>query len=432
MRTFATLVRYLGPRATLGTFGAAALALACSGPTETPPKRPDVIAIVAGDAQSAYINHRLPVSLSVSVTTADGVARPGAAVEWLVTSGDGTLASASPVTDAGGLATATWTLGPTAGTQAVSVRLSGSANPGVSFTATALPLQAVLVRYDGSTWRTELADTNNVHMRLNGIWGPSASRAFSVGNCAATLLQLDNGLWNRVPAPCPVLTETMSLSGRSATDVYLIVHDALPPWFGTRVDHFDGNGFTTSFSRSCSSPCRPWLNGVWTAAGADVFVVGVGGSIFRFDGSSWIPLASGTTDTLQAVWGVTSNRVYAVGAAGTVLQYDGAVWTPMISGTSENLYGVWGTTVSDVYAVGAHGTLLHYDGAAWSSLNSGTTEDLHAISGSSGKLFAVGNNSTVVVFDGSRWTSSKIAMPLDLRGVWAPAATAVYAVGAPR
>src|SRR5580704_10916791 len=72
----------------------------------------------------------------------------------------------------------------------------------------------------------------------------------------------------------------------------------------------------------------------------------------------------------RAVWASGNSDVWAVGAAGTVIHFDGQSWTPFASGTTENLTGLSGTGPGDVWATGDNGSVLHWDGAAWSIVNS--------------------------------------------------------------
>jgi hypothetical protein len=64
------------------------------------------------------------LSLSATVTDVYGNARPGDAVIWTVAAGGGSV-SGDALTDASGTATATWTLGPTAGVNAAVVDAGG-------------------------------------------------------------------------------------------------------------------------------------------------------------------------------------------------------------------------------------------------------------------------------------------------------------------
>jgi len=78
------------------------------------------------------------------------------------------------------------------------------------------------------------------------------------------------------------------------------------------------------------------------------------------DGWCWSnPLPQG--NPLQSVWGSASTDVWAVGWYGTILRWDGGAWSPVASGTNANLFGVWGSASTDVWAVGYPDTILHRD-----------------------------------------------------------------------
>jgi plastocyanin len=122
-----------------GVLGVAALlALGCNGgndPTVSPP----IIAKAgskSGDAQSGPASTALPSELRVLVTR-DGAPASDVTVTWATGSG-GSLNPTSDKTDADGLSTSVWTLGPTAGPQSATARVEGgSLNSTATFTATA-------------------------------------------------------------------------------------------------------------------------------------------------------------------------------------------------------------------------------------------------------------------------------------------------------
>ncbi len=95
------------------------------------------IAVDSGNAQSGAAGTALPAKLVVVVTDSVGNRIPGAPLTWNVTAGGGSLAGASATTDTSGRGRATWTLGSTAGTNAVQVTSSGLTGSPVTFTATA-------------------------------------------------------------------------------------------------------------------------------------------------------------------------------------------------------------------------------------------------------------------------------------------------------
>lgn len=101
------------------------------------------ISIVSGDDQTAVVRTTLPGPLTVKVADAFGNAKEGIPVFFTVLLGNGTLSSSNVITGAGGLASATWTLGPLASTQRVAATIPGVL-PAI-FDAIATPAAPALV-----------------------------------------------------------------------------------------------------------------------------------------------------------------------------------------------------------------------------------------------------------------------------------------------
>jgi len=148
-----------------------------------------------------------------------------------------------------------------------------------------------------------------------------------------------------------------------------------------------------------------YLYGVWGANGTNVFAVGDGGLIYRFDGATWTRMTNNSTGFLVGVWGSSPTNVFTVGDAGTILRYDGSAWSPMSSGTTRVLLGVWGTG-NTVFAVGEAGTVLRYNGTTWSSIGPGPVDDLLAVWGSSDRdVYVTGSSGIILRYNGSTWTT---------------------------
>lgn len=89
-------------------------------------------------------------------------------------------------------------------------------------------------------------------------------------------------------------------------------------------------------SRRAPVPGTPHLTGAWGSSASDVFAVGDGGvilhydgrawspmqsgqgTLLHYDGSSWRPAPTGTTEPLYTVWGAGA-EVFVVGRGGTIL-----------------------------------------------------------------------------------------------------------------
>jgi hypothetical protein len=99
------------------------------------PAPPASLIIATGNNQTAAVNTLLPLPLSVRVADAFNNPVPDFTVTFVIGSGDGQLSVSQPTTNASGIASSTWTLGPTAGAQTVITFIPGVLP--VTFTATA-------------------------------------------------------------------------------------------------------------------------------------------------------------------------------------------------------------------------------------------------------------------------------------------------------
>jgi len=110
---------------------------------------PASITILAGDLQSATIGSAVDSAPAVKVTDAFNNPIAGVAVTFVVTAGGGTLTTASPVTDATGIArVGAWRMGLTPGVNSLSVSV-GTAPP-LTFGATAVDLPVIAISAGGT------------------------------------------------------------------------------------------------------------------------------------------------------------------------------------------------------------------------------------------------------------------------------------------
>ncbi|MDH3215556.1 MAG: hypothetical protein OEN01_04585, partial [Candidatus Krumholzibacteria bacterium] len=69
---------------------------------------------------------------------------------------------------------------------------------------------------------------------------------------------------------------------------------------------------------------------------------------------------SPVSEQLQAAWGTDSRNVFAVGSGGVVLRFDGDRWRDLPGITSHSLSGLRTGSSDEVYVVGTAGTILRY------------------------------------------------------------------------
>lgn len=127
------------------------LLVSCGGSDGAGPTPTRVITTASGDAQSVPVT--LTATLTVLVTDIAGVEEAGVTVNWSVVSGGGSITPSS-VTDANGIASASFTVGQIAGPQRARATASGVAGSPATFTLTALagaPTQLKKSTGDGQT-----------------------------------------------------------------------------------------------------------------------------------------------------------------------------------------------------------------------------------------------------------------------------------------
>ncbi len=109
------------------------------GVTDTDSAR---LAIVSGNNQTGGPGTQLPEPFVVRVTSGvlGGLGVAGRTVTWAVTSGGGSLSSASTQTDADGFASVRYTLGPEIGPKSVTAAAGGASGSPVTFSAIAVPV----------------------------------------------------------------------------------------------------------------------------------------------------------------------------------------------------------------------------------------------------------------------------------------------------
>lgn len=408
--------------------------------------KPPIISIVSGDNQPGTAGLQLPAPLVIKVTTLDGLPLSGAAIDW--TSGGQTFQVST--TNAQGLASVSWTLARTLGTQTAKATVRDFLPSNVTFSATA-GLPTVILGYDGASWRTVLADTTFTGVSFNAIWGASASDVNTVGPCTNNSpgMRYDGAGWTPLPSNlCSMFTDyaggrvfVVGISGNSPSDIFVVVNPPRhSPSFYQFISHYDGQSWTSK-AYAAGDSCCEYLLAVWTRAPNDAAVVSSYGRVYHYDGTGWSTQQTGTSVALRGVWGpAVGPGLFAVGDAGTVLYYDGTTWRLQPTGTTNPLYAVWGTSSNDVFAVGGattssgttEATILHYDGTTWTSqtIQAGI---LRAVWGtSSSSVFAVGDAGTILHYDGASWTRQPATTRINLSGVWGGSATNIFAVGQPR
>src|SRR6185295_6501496 len=126
--------------------------------------------------------------------------------------------------------------------------------------------------------------------------------------------------------------------------------------------HWLGSSWTPVSSGTLSQ-----LHAIWGASAGDVWAVGEGGAIQRWNGTRWstAPEASTAATTLwRGVWGSAADDVWLIGNAGETWRWNGSSFTKTIT---TNSWGVWGRSRDEVYGFG-RGNVNRWNGSTWVDL----------------------------------------------------------------
>jgi len=112
------------------------------------------------------------------------------------------------------------------------------------------------------------------------------------------------------------------------------------------------------------------LTGVWIGPAGEVWAVGESGFVGRREpaSSAWCWCAPSPPSTLRGIWGASSEDIFVVGDGGKLLRFDGTHWLTYLE-TRADLKAVFGTAPDNVWTVGVNGTAVRFDGSNWDSLD---------------------------------------------------------------
>ncbi len=258
---------------------------------------------VSGDGQSSVLARPLPQPIVVRVTDPNDTPVPNVTVTFTAANG-GSVTPTSATTDASGLASATWKLGPGLGAQNATVLLVGPpGSPFVTFTATATGATSIAkIGGDDQTAPAGTALPAPIRVRVTGqnsepVLGATVSFApgTSGGSASpATATTDENGeASTRWTMPGSTGAKQLTASVNTATGSAAVTFNATattPPPIGIVI--VDGDNQT---GRAASPLPRQVVARVVTTIGS-----GVAGATITFTpgtgaGQSFSP-ASGTTD----------------------------------------------------------------------------------------------------------------------------------------
>lgn len=230
-------------------------------------------------------------------------------------------------------------------------------------------------------------------------------------------------------------------------------------------------GATTACTRNGN------LTGVWASSPTDVWIVGQGGAILRWNGSALRrdPTPSLLPSSYKKPPGIFGDgRRIFVWAGASLVQWDGAAWSDValpdqhlafftgvggsgagplwvveqlghilegdvqgglkerVSGIVGVPRGIWGSG-TQAWVVGSNGTagvLWHLDSEGWHDLADPGLPALSAVWGSGpSDVWAVGDKSVIRHYDGTAWKQLDPPGDVSLGAIWGSGPRDVWAVG---
>jgi hypothetical protein len=250
-----------------------------------------------------------------------------------------------------------------------------AASSGVAFALVDASFPSPFLRYNGATWISVPADEIEVGSGgggFFGLWGSFATDVYAVGDTVdatsarhPSAAHWNGSAWLPVGLPSVPGLSLADVWGSSDLDVYAVGSAA-----GRGVVlHFDGVSWSVvldephvGFVRvGGTGPSDVWVTGHALVPTGDVLEEEPGhGAIRHFDGAAWSAVQSPTSAPLGAVSAVSSSAVYVIadgGQGGSVWRYDGTSWVELTL-RAGNLFDIWGSSTGDVFAVGANGVML--------------------------------------------------------------------------
>jgi hypothetical protein len=320
----------------------------------------------------------------------------------------------------------------------------------------AVGLMGTILRRVGTTWTK---DTSNTTVDLLGVWGSGPTDLWAVGGMG-TFVRGNGTTWT--PGTDPVLTNSTlsAVAGVGAAGPVYVMNQSnkifkySTGWSeallragavfsglsvvggqpivvggenGGSVYRFDGTSWQLDVSGAPGT-----FFGIAGSSSADLWAVGDGGMIWSSTGAAWQPTAAGESRAVRGVYAFDANAVWAVGDNGLGLFYDGSLTRSVGSGESQRLNAVWASDRNNAWAVGGGGRILRWVGTTWQAVTSPTAVELRGVAGTSlNKIWAAGDNGTVVVWDGTSWMNAPVSggVTAPMQAVWASSTGEAWAAG---
>jgi hypothetical protein len=190
-------------------------------------------------------------------------------------------------------------------------------------------------RFDGTSWTVETGEAGN-YFAIGGFDDSAIYIARNVGRVLSGASGAFTRAWDSGGATVEYhgitvfqsgfddpLTDTVNESaydvvavGKTLADEALILRchvDSAPAYF-------EGPTPVITWTNEAPPAGTPALEDVWAASASAIWAVGMGGTVLKYDGTSWTQQTTGTTEVLRAVDGLDAANVWIVGDRGVIMR----------------------------------------------------------------------------------------------------------------
>jgi hypothetical protein len=283
----------------------------------------------------------------------------------------------------------------------------------------------IAARFDGTSWDNDPLPSD---FNAKDLWALDVQYVIAVGtddDREAMAYLHDGDQWSELPTPPASDTIYWGVWGSSADDIWLVGmmwlgFDETWSYLASYRVHFDGTSWVVIESGGTDSDSpRPAVS-ISGVAGDDVFDVRGGscvlleecepcGAIAHYGGAEWeVVYDPGCEYPFSDVWALEAGIAVAVTRYGRAVRYEEGEELEPLANFEEALYTVWARTTEDVFVAGEEGFVARYDmlralhGLSTTTGQDGWANDVYAVGGEH-----VGEDDwtgVVFHFDGEEWT----------------------------
>ncbi|MFH1464837.1 MAG: hypothetical protein ABIO70_10675, partial [Pseudomonadota bacterium] len=291
--------------------------------------------------------------------------------------------------------------------------------------------------WDGADWHEQLLDNGEYFGPVFAIWGADASHVWAVGGHG--LWFWDGARWT--PQHRDSWVSFSAVWGVAQDQVWAVGTNRMTSQ--TEVWFFDGQTWQVQQRAPCGSGY--YQAGLWGADREHIWVVGEGGCVLFFDGTSWTEQHTGFDADLTCIWGTDATHVWAAGGYWRILFFDGKRWTSQLDDADQpdgqptlhfrHLWGlderrVWASASPSWNGPGLDTGPYAWNGEQWTRQAVAGDWLVNALWGlDPEQVWAVTRRGVVLTLERGALRAASDDWSGDLYGVWGSDAERVWTVG---